>query len=265
MVDPGKGRLAAILMIIMSALALGAALSGLISPRFYEGVLSAALLPGAFAQDVISVPAAVVLALMSLQFLKRQRFKSFIIMLGLCAYFFYAYGLFTISGHYNQLYPFYLLIFALAIYRLILGLSGFFPAAVAQTQLPAWLRRSLAAFFILVVVVFVPRWLAILLPAAAAKARPDAYAVSVLDLTVVMPALIITAYMLWRSIPFGNILAGVALLKSMTLIFSIALGTAVAPLYGLPLNYPMLGIYCLAVLFSLFLGTFYMLNLIRRC
>ncbi len=70
--------------------------------------------------------------------------------------------------------------------------------------------------------------------------------------------------MLLRGIPFGNILAGVALLKSLTLILSAALGTAVAPFYGLPLDYPMLGVYGLVVLFSLVLGTFYMLNLIRK-
>ncbi len=265
MVDPGKGRLTAILMIIMSALALGAALSGLAYPQIYGDTLNKGLLPGTFAQDVISVPAALILAFMSIRFLKRQRFKSFIIMLGLSAYFFYAYGLFTISGNYNQLYPLYLLIFALGVYSLILGLTSFKAAAVVQTQLPAWLRRALAAFFVLIVVVFVSLWLAILLPASAATVQPDAYAVLVLDLAVVMPALAITAYMLWFSIPFGNVLAGVALLKSMTLILSVALGTAVAPLYGLPLDYPMLGIYCLVVLFSLFLGTFYMLNLIRKC
>lgn len=265
MVDPGKGRLTAILMIILSVLALGVSLSSLIFPQVYQGVLTLALLPGTFSQDVISILAAVVLALMSIQFLKRQRFKSFIIMLGLDAYFFYAYGLFTISGNYNPLYPLYLLIFALAIYSLILGFTSFRAAAVAQTHLPVWLRRTVAGFLIFIVTLFVPLWLGILLPGAFAKARPDAYAVLVLDLAVVMPALGITAYMLLRSIPFGNILAGVALLKSLTLIMSVALGTAVAPLYGLPLDYPMLGVYCLVVLFSLVLGTFYMLNLIRRC
>lgn len=265
MVDPGKGRLTAILMIILSVLALGVALGSLIFPQVYQGVLTLALLPGTFSQDVISILAAVVLVMMSIQFLKRQRFKSFIIMLGLSAYFFYAYGLFTISGNYNPLYPLYLLIFSLAIYSLVLGLTSFQSAAVAQTHLPAWLRRTVAGFLIFIVVLFVPLWLGLLLPGAIAKACPDAYAVLVLDLAVVMPAMGITAYMLLRNIPFGNILAGVALLKSLTLMMSVALGTAAAPIYGLPLDYPMLGIYCLVVLFSLVLGTFYMLNLIRRC
>lgn len=265
MVDPGKGRLTAILMLILSLLALGAASTGLLHPQIYWEALAESLLPGAFSQDVISIPAAVILALMSSQFLKRQRYKSFIIMLGLSAYFFYAYGLFTISGNFNQLYPLYLLIFALAIYSLILGLSSFKPAAVCQTQLPNWMRKTIAGFLILIMAVFVPLWLSILIPGAARQVRPDTYAVLVLDLAVVMPALGVTAYMLLRKIPFGNILAGVALLKCLTLIFSVALGTAVAPIYGLPLDYPMLGVYCLVVLFSLVLGTFYMLNLIRRC
>lgn len=265
MVDPAKGKLTAILMLILSLLALEAALTGLIHPQVYWEAFAESLLPGTFSQDVISVPAAITLAFMSAQFLKRQRYKSFIIMLGLSAYFFYAYGLFTISGNFNQLYPLYLSIFALAIYSLILGLSSFKSAAVLQTQLPDGIRKIIAFYLILIIVVFVPLWLSILIPAVAHQVRPDTYAVLVLDLAVVMPALGATAYMLLRNIPFGNIVAGVALLKSMTLILSVALGTAVAPIYGLPLDYPMLVVYCLVVLISLVLGTVYMLNLIRRC
>jgi len=264
MVDPAKGRLTAILILGLSLLALGAALTGLLHPSIYWQAFPESLLPGTFAQDLVSVPAALILAMMAFQFLKRQRYKAFIIMLGLSAYFFYAYGLFTISGHFNRLYPLYLIIFTLSIYSLILGLSSFRPAAVCQTHLPNGMRKTIAGFLILIIAVFLPLWLSMLAQSAAQQVRPDAYAVLVLDLAVVMPALGITAYMLLRGIPFGNILAGVALLKSLTLILSAALGTAVAPFYGLPLDYPMLGIYGLVVLFSLVLGTSYMLNLIRK-
>lgn len=270
MVDPVKGRLTALFMLIQSLLAFGAALTGLLHPSIYwaavkSGVFAESLLAGTLAQDIITIPAAIILALMSVQFLSRQRYKSFIIMLGLSAYFFYAYGLFVIGGNYTILYPLYLLIFALAVYSLIFGLNSFNPAAVRQTHLPAGMRKTIAAYLLLIIVLFVPLWLFILIPGATRQIRPDAYAVFVLDLAVVMPALAVTAFMLWRHIPFGNILAGVALLKSLTLLLSVAVGTAVAPIYGLPLNYPMLGIYCLLVLFSLVLGTFYMLNLLRRC
>lgn len=269
MIEPVKGRLTALFMLIQALLAFGAALTGLLYPSLYQsaiksGVFKETLLTGTLAQDIIVVPAAIILALMSVRFLKCRHYYSFVIMLGLSAYFFYAYGLSVIAGNYTVLYPFNLIIFALSLYSLILGLSAFNPKAVCQTYLPAGLRKTIAGFLLITMVLFIPLWLSTLIPGTFPHIRPEAYAIFVLDLVVVIPALGLTAFMLWKHIPFGNILAGIGLFKSLTVLLSLAVGTAVAPILGLPFNYSMLGVYCLLVLFALVLGTFYMLNLLRR-
>jgi len=56
----------------------------------------------------------------------------------------------------------------------------------------------------------------------------DTYGVFVLDLGIVFPAIAITATMLIRGKPFGNILAGVILMKA----FTVCLAWGFAEWYG---------------------------------
>jgi len=67
-----------------------------------------------------------------------------------------------------------------------------------------------------------------------------------------------------RNKSFGNILAGVALMKILTLCLSLAIGESIAPLYGNPANYVMVAIYSALTIFSFGLGALYILNLKRE-
>jgi len=73
-----------------------------------------------------------------------------------------------------------------------------------------------------------------------------------------MPALALIVSLLLRNRPFGNILAGVALLKTLTLIVSILIGESITPLYGTPANYDMIGIYSAVIIFTLVLTIMYL-------
>lgn len=266
MVERSKGQLTAIITLILSLLALAAAVMSLVNKSIYydairTGVFLEVLLPGTLAQDVVAVAAGLSLALLSFSFLKKQRYKCFILILGLDAFFFYAYGLFVIGGSYTSLYPLYLVIFMLSTFSLMFGLSAFRPESLKRLCLPPMMRKITAGFLLFIVLLFVPMWLASVFSSSSLHVRPDFYAVYVMDLCIIMPALTVIAVMLLRNIQFGYILGGVALLKTLTLILSVAIGTALAPVYGLPLDYPMLGVYALVVSCSLVLGTFYMLNL----
>ena len=95
----------------------------------------------------------------------------------------------------------------------------------------------------MIVLVFVPMWLIALIPYTIKHLRPEFYAVFVMDLCLVMPAFGIIAVKLLRNKPFGNILAGVALMKALTLCLSVAIGESIGHLYGAATNYPMIAVY----------------------
>ncbi|MBC2728339.1 hypothetical protein [Desulfosporosinus sp.] len=227
----------AVMTLILSLMALYASLLGVLDETLYKdvflaGSLAEKLIAGSMAQDIISIPASLILAFLSLSFMKHHGEKTFIALLGLAGYFLYGYGLYTIQGQYSTLYLVYLGIFGLSLYSLIFGLLSFEPESVKYYQLPRSLQTAISIFMILILIVLVPLWI-IFINADIAKHIPrDTYAVFLLDLCVVFPAFGIIIYQLLRNKPFGNILAGVALFKAGTLCLSVAFGEWFGPHYG---------------------------------
>ncbi|MHC1696160.1 MAG: hypothetical protein AB9835_13010 [Eubacteriales bacterium] len=265
MIKITKNRLTALMTLILSALALFAALKGLLDKSVYNdaistGVFSKELIIGTFSQDLISVPAAIILAILSIIYIINKSEKTFIAIMGLTGYFFYSYGLFVTGGSYTKLYTVYMVIFMLSLYSLIYGLTSFGSSELIKYQLPKALRTSMGIFFIIIILIFTPLWLSQLIPSSLINIRPVFYSVYVFDLCLVMPFLGIIAAQLFRNRPFGNIFAGIALIKIITLILSVTIGELSAPLYGISANYGIIPIYGSITLISLIFGILYILK-----
>ncbi|MBD3274556.1 MAG: hypothetical protein GF372_04560 [Candidatus Marinimicrobia bacterium] len=84
----------------------------------------------------------------------------------------------------------------------------------------------------------------------------------ILDLTIEFPAFIIIAFMLFRGKPFGSILAGVALLKVLTVCLSVTFGEWYIAFYrGFAPKYSMLGIFGVLTLVSMIFLAIYLIKL----
>jgi len=267
MINIQKSRLTAIMTLILSLLALYASLAGVLDKSLYTevfltGSLSKSLISGSLAQDTISIPLSLILVFLSLLFLKHPGYKTFIAILGLTGYFFYGYGLYVMQGQYTSIYLIYLLIFGLSLYSIIWGLISFKPDAVKQTRLSGALRISISIFLIVILLILIPVWLLRITPDITKHIPGDTYAVFVLDLCVVFPAFGIIAAQLLQNKPFGNILAGVALFKTLTICLSVAFGEWFVPFReGFQADYSMIAIFGALTLFSFALGVLYLLNL----
>ncbi|RAJ89899.1 hypothetical protein LX87_05633 [Larkinella arboricola] len=175
--------------------------------------------------------------------------------------FLYTYGLFAITGYFTSIYPIYLGIFGLSIYSLVFGLSSFKSMTGQLNLLPGRLRRFIAIFLSVICFLFVFLWISVLFPLSSSHSRPDTYAVFILDLCVVLPGLAITAFLLFRSIPFGDLLAGVFLIKVVTLILPVAIGEIILLPHHRLADYGMASIYGVIVVLSLFLSVIYLWKL----
>lgn len=262
-----RSRAAVIMSLILSAFALFASLEGILSKNLYNDMISAgistkSLLLGAVAQDIISAPLAIILAVLAVMFLKQPRIKSLIAIIGLDWYFFYAFGLYVMQGNYTSIYMVYLIIFALSIYSMIWGLLSFEKDAVKYYRLPGRLGILIGGFLIFILVVLVPAWLFRITPDIANHIPGPTYAVFILDLCVVFPALGQIAYMTFRKKPFGFILAGIAMTKTATLCLSWSFSHWFSPLYGgLEFEYGLTFISTLLTIISLALLIPYFLKL----
>lgn len=220
-----RSRITAIMTFILSVLTLFASLAGIFIESIYKDLLSVGtitklLIEGSMAQDIISIPLALILAILSVLFLKRPVYKTFITIIGLTGYFFYGYGLYVMQGQYTSIYLIYLVIFSLSIYSIIFGLLSFTPQLIIKTSIPKALRISISIFFYFIVLMLGVVWLLRIIPDISRHIPQDTYGVFILDLGIVFPAITITATKFIRRKPFGNILAGVALMKAFTVCLS---------------------------------------------
>jgi hypothetical protein len=233
----GRGKLAAAMALLMSVLIIFACLEGIFKESIYNDVLAAGsitkfLLAGSRAQDIIFIPQALVLAFLCIHFLRSQGYKLLIAIMGLCGNFFYGYGLYAMQGQYTDIYLVYLIIFSLSIYSIILGLLSFPSQFVVKTSLPKGLRWAISIFLYSIVFMLGLIWLIRISPDIARHIPQDTYAVFVLDLGIVFPAIAVIATMLIRKKPYGNIFAGVALMKAFTVCLSWGFGEWYGRIYG---------------------------------
>ncbi len=224
-----RSRITASMTLILSILVIFACLAGILEKNIYEDVLSAGtitevLVVGSIAQDIMFVPLGLLLATLSIMFLRRPSYKKFVTILGLTGNFLYGYGLYAMQGQYTSIYLIYLAIFSLAIYSIVLGLLSFTAEFAVRTSLPRTLRISIVIFLSIIVLMLGLVWTLRITPDIARHIPQDTYGVFVLDLGIVFPAIAITAMMLIRSKPFGNILAGVVLMKIFTVCLSWGFG-----------------------------------------
>ncbi|MFZ5353016.1 MAG: hypothetical protein ACOZCL_09870 [Bacillota bacterium] len=239
-----RSNITSIMTLILSLLALYAALAGVLDKSLYREVFEAGtiherIIWGSMAQDIISIPIAAILALLSAMSLIRPGVKRLTLIIGLAWYFFYAYGLYTVQGQYTRIYLVYIAIFGLSIYSMIFGLLSFKTAELEYYKLPGILRITASAFLIVMVIMMVTVWVIRISPDIAAHIPAPTYGVYILDLSMVFPATTIIAIMLLQKKQLGSILGAIALLKVFTLCFSWFFGEITGPLAKIPMSIDM--------------------------
>jgi hypothetical protein len=256
----GRHRL---LWVLIGILALSAAATGVAVPGIYSGIVSPDLLPGAYAQDLISAVASVALILLAWTS-RNGRPKRQILQLGLLGYLFYAYGIYVIERAYNGLYLLYMAIFTLTFWALV-------SAGICLRRntdlpgLPRALRIASASGALLQPMIFYPLWIAMLLPLMSTGNQIDSlYSIFILDLCFIMPAFLLLAVLTYRAHPLGLLLLPAMYVLGFTLIFSLALGELVKPLWDLGVNTPAFLTSLALSLFFAVLGTLHLVRLQLR-
>jgi hypothetical protein len=262
-----RGKITALMTLGMSMLIIFACMEGILKESIYNDLLTAGtitefLLAGSRAQDIIFIPLALLLAVLSLLFIMRPDFRILIIIVGLCGNFFYGYGLYAMQGQYTKIYLVYLAIFSLSIYSIVLGLLSFSTDFAVKTFLPKGLCRSISIFLYSIAFILGLIWILRISPDIARHIPQDTYGVFVLDLGIVFPAIAITATLLIRRKPYGNIFAGVALIKVFTVCLSWGFGEWYGRIYGvIQGSYDMLVIPTVLTILGLVFFIWYILKL----
>lgn len=228
-------RLHRSLWAVTGVLTLTAAAAGLWNPGIYDRIVSEELIPGAYSQDLLSAAAALCLLYLAAT-ARPDRLKAQIVALGLLGYLFYAYGIYVIERAYNGLYLVYMAVFTLAFWGLV-SAGAHLRRHLPNPALPKTVRLVSASGAVLQPLIFYPLWTGMLLPLMRTGEQIDSlYSIFILDLCFIMPAFLILSVLAYRNHGTGLLLLPALYVLGFTLIFSLAVGELVKPLFAATLD-----------------------------
>lgn len=253
-----QAKLKRTLWLICAALSFVAAVVGLAFSDMYKPWVSPTVFPGMLSQDFTTLLVAVALFVLAGR-LKSSSPKIPIWSLGMLAYLFYAYGIYSIERVYTGFYFLYLAIFGLSFYSIIYTIVGLKPDvlnSIRQKRLP---RDMAIVFMLLNPLLFYPLWTVQLLSIIRTGHQlENTYSIYILDMAIVLPAMVIIAAMAAKNKGLGLFLAPAKLINGFILLFSVALGALFRPLFQLELILGEFFLYIVLSLIFLLITVFYL-------
>ena len=232
------------LSIAVGALVAVSSLMGLLVESTYAAEAQSFAVQGR-AQDVINLVWIVPLFGISLHYIRQDYFPARIAWMGILLYFTYTYVLSAVGLAYNQLFLLFVAIYALSLTLLITGLGSTRSSDIRWRFSSRFPRTAIAAFVICMGALVALLWLADIVPSLLTGTLPpqltetvsQSLVVQALDLGVVVPLCLLGGVLLLKRVSIGYLLAGLALVKAITLgpamfamaIFLTSAGLPVAP------------------------------------
>ncbi|NOY38020.1 MAG: hypothetical protein GXO83_10670 [Chlorobi bacterium] len=202
----------AILLITLSVISV----LGVFIPETYSRE-TASLAAQGMGQDFINLFIVVPLLFIILLIKPYNRIMPGFIYGGLLLYILYSFFIYSFGIHFNRLFILYCLTLGLSFYAFVFHLHEFSPKVSEKTFGPKIPAKITAIFFMFIALVFYMLWLKDIIPALIHNTVPEQVhkdnllvnPVHVVDLAFALPALIITAILLFKKHRIGYLFAPV--------------------------------------------------------
>jgi hypothetical protein len=219
------------LSVIDALLVLLASVSGIFLKSIYARETLSWALQG-IAQDIVNLIAVVVLFIAA-YFVNKGSIKAFLVWSGVLLYLLYAYSIYAFDIHFNSLFLVYVAILGLSFYALVSSVIQMHFNDLHASFFANPLARVVRVFLLVLGIVFCLLWLREdiaalvtgVIPPSVTEANLPTNPVHILDLGLYLPAMLITAVLLWRKNLLGFLLAG------PLLVFSVLMGTAILSIF----------------------------------
>jgi hypothetical protein len=233
-----KFRTADILSAIILVLAAAASAGGLLLAGLYRDndlVRSAWL-----GNDLVTLVVAVPVLAASLAFARRGSPRARLVQLGMLDYMLYNYAFYLFGAAFNSLFLIYTALFTLAIFALISGLLDLDVGLIAGRIRPRASFRWVSGWMVFVALgltaVYLIQSLQFIataaLPAIVVATGHPTSVVFALDLSLVVPVLLLGAVWLWQRRPWGYVLAAVVNVKGAVYMLALSGATAASFQFG---------------------------------
>jgi hypothetical protein len=231
---------------ILAVLMLITAFAGTFLPSIYRDFTRPQRVAESQGQDVVTLFIGLPLLLIALRLTRHGDARGLLLWVGTVGYVLYVYLVYAYGGLYNLFFPLYVAIMGLCIFSIIGVLNGVDADAVHARVAATAPRKVVAGYFLGTVLLLTFIWGAAVTNAILTKTPDEGTLIYVTDLAFVLPVFALAGVWLWQRRPWGDVLAGVMLVKAVTLGLSIATGQVIAYAQGVG------GDVFLAVFFAVF-------------
>ncbi len=227
--NTAKNGLVYWLSLVIAVLTTAAALGGLLLDDLYRDNLL--VTTSWIANDLITLVVAVPLLLLGIFWAWRGSIRGYLVLLGLVDYTLYNFAFYQFGAAFNKFFMLYPAITALSILVLIFGLTRIDAQEIGRQFHRKTPTKWIAGFMVFVGLsltsVYFSQYLSFLttgdLPRIVTAVEHPTNVIFALDLTLVVPWLLIGGVWLWRGRPWGYIVATIVNIKGA--VYMLALST----------------------------------------
>lgn len=204
--------------LLIALLAAITTLSGLLWKGFYSQE-TVSMGAQAMGQDLVTLLVAIPLLLLSVYLIRQKSLRGQMVWMGTIFYFLYTYASLSFLATYNQLFLVYVAIFSLSLYTFLYGIMSLDASTLKKSIKTGKTTTVAAVFTIAMAVILAIMWLAMIIGSLLSGSAPailETYTtlvVQALDLGVLVPAAIITGYLLLKGRPWGYVLMSILIVK----------------------------------------------------
>jgi hypothetical protein len=227
-----KRSLVFYLTLLNSILVLLVSLCGILVQQMYAARQNSITVHELLGQDIVNfIVGALLLAVVLVD--QKERIKPKLVWLGCLLYFIYIYGYFCFGLMVTPLYLVYVAIFGLSLFSFILLMVDIAKRPNAVAIKPNYMRRSISILFFVcagIMTVIEVKDLIVKTVLEPGGVTPyDAY--YIFDLGLIFPAMLVIGIMNWKKQVWGYLLAGVMLIKIITLLPALIISDVLHKLY----------------------------------
>jgi hypothetical protein len=204
-----------LLIAILSAIT---TLSGLFWKGFYSQE-TVSMGAQAMGQDLVTLLVAIPLLLFSMYLTRKKSLRGQMVWMGSTFYFLYTYASLSFLATYNQLFLVYVALFSLSLYTFLYGIMSLDASALKNSIKPGKTTTVAAVFTIVMAGMLAFMWLSMIIGSLISGSAPailETYTtlvVQALDLGVLVPAAIITGFLLLKGRAWGYVLMSILIVK----------------------------------------------------
>ncbi len=190
-----------------------------------------------FGNDLVTLVVVVPILVAGLLSARRGSRLGELLVYSSFAYSIYGYAYYLFGAHLNALLPVYVALVVAPLIGLATGLGSLDAASLAENFRPGTPKRFAAGYMVFVGaglgVAWLAQWAAYVFGGTEPAVGVDAFAtIAALDLSLIIPFMVLGGVLLWRGKPWGYVLGAIYTVKGASYTLALAAGSAVGAARG---------------------------------